>query len=74
MLKANMNTLVKLIEDVVTIAEAMDDFSSIEVSAMVRRDDGRTTDRIRMLSESGSKCTSTKEISSTRGNDEHAWF
>lgn len=74
MSKANMNTIVRLVEDIVTIAEAMDDFSSIEVNAIVRRNDGRTTDRIRMLSESGSKCASTKEISSSHENDDHAWF
>ncbi len=43
-----MQKIDRCVEDIITIAEMMDDVDAVEVSVMVRRKDGGLTDEIQM--------------------------
>lgn len=70
-----MQRIDRCVEDIITIAEIMDDVDAVEVSVMVRRKDGGLTDEIQMKFEKGKEVLRTKSVCSKHSaSDEKIWF
>ncbi|WP_313506176.1 hypothetical protein [Stutzerimonas kunmingensis] len=70
-----MEKIYQYVEDIVTLAEVQDGFYEVEVTVLVRRDDGRENDFIRMQLDNvdGDKTSRQLTVKSSRGCND-LWF